>query len=375
MNKLTTLMAITTSMTVLSCTQQKPLSDNTSLLFVSCYGSADDECISVYEFDNETADTRHLCGTSGISNPSFLTLTDDGQHLYAVGEDDGETASANSLLFDADARTLTLLNTQQSHGGAPCNICISPESKEVITANYLGGNISIFPILDDATLGACSNVNFSGCGIDPDRQTQPHLHAVSFTPDGRFMLANDLGTDNIHVFPLTSGASVIANGYLNFSVSAGAGPRHLCFSPTSDIVYLLSELSGEIFVIRYDAQDDVALPLTLVQTVKADTLDAHGSADIHVSPDGRFLYASHRLNGDGISIYSIADDGTLTRVGYQATGIHPRNFTISPDGQFLLVACRDSNVIQIFRRDQESGQIKDTGKSIVKDKPVCVKFL
>lgn len=342
-------------------------------LYVSCYGSADTECISIYDFDPQTAETQYICGTSGISNPSFLCLADDGAHLYAVGEDDGETASANALVFNPQQKTLRVLNSVPTHGGAPCNIIISPEKKEVITANYVGGSISVFPIDKKQMLEEGRLVQFEGKGVNADRQEQPHLHAVNFTPDGQLMLANDLGTDRIHIFRQEAGASVIANEYTDLKLNDGAGPRHLCFSPCGNIAYLLSELSGEIFVMRYDASK-ADEPLSIVQTLKADTIDAGGSADIHVSPDGKFLYASHRLQGDGFSIYTIAEDGTLTRAGYQQTGIHPRNFAISPDGRFLLVACRDSNVVQIFARDMKTGLLSDTGKTIQKDKPVCVIF-
>ena len=115
--------------------------------------------------------------------------------------------------------------------------------------------------------------------------------------------------------------------------------------------------------------------LTPVQTIEADSLHAAGSADIHITPDGRFLYASNRLQGDGIAIFSIDQaTGELTKVGYQLTGIHPRNFLITPDGKFLLCACRDSDLTQIFSIDPETGLLSDTGRSIASSKPVCLKF-
>ena len=116
--------------------------------------------------------------------------------------------------------------------------------------------------------------------------------------------------------------------------------------------------------------------LDTLQYIKADTLSAQGSADIHVSPDGRYVYASNRLKGDGIAIFEVdTEDGTLNRVGYQPTGIHPRNFVITPNGSFLLVACRDTNEIQIFARDADTGMLTDTGKRIKTEKPVCLAFV
>ena len=122
-------------------------------------------------------------------------------------------------------------------------------------------------------------------------------------------------------------------------------------------------------IIKYNGKK-----FAIQQSVMADTLDAGGSADIHITSDGKFVYASHRLQGDGISIYRVGKDGTLSRVGYQATGTHPRNFIISPNDRYVLVACRDTNEIQIYSRDAETGLLCDTGNRIMMDRPVCLKW-
>lgn len=135
---------------------------------------------------------------------------------------------------------------------------------------------------------------------------------------------------------------------------------------------MLGELNGEIAVIEYEATEKE--PFKVVQTILADESNGGGSADIHVSPDGRHLYASHRLKNDGISIFEIDAVGRLKRIGYQQTGIHPRNFAITPNGKFVLVACRDSNRVEIYERNAVTGALKDTGKCIEMPAPVCVSF-
>jgi tetratricopeptide (TPR) repeat protein len=156
-----------------------------------------------------------------------------------------------------------------------------------------------------------------------------------------------------------------------FKVKAGSGPRHLTFSPNGNYAYLINELSGTVIAFEYKDGD-----LKEIQTIVADTVCAKGSGDIHISPDGKFLYASNRLKADGIAIFSIQpDNGILTKVGYQLTGIHPRNFIITPNGKYMLVACRDSNVIQIYERDADTGLLTDIHGDIKVDKPVCVKFI
>ena len=154
-------------------------------------------------------------------------------------------------------------------------------------------------------------------------------------------------------------------------VDPNSGPRHLTFSPNGKYAYLISELSGNITTFSYlDGK------LEKIQTIAADTLRARGSADIHLSPDGKYLYASNRLKGDGLAIFEVnPETGMLAKVGYQLTGIHPRNFIITPNGKYLLAACRDSHVIQVFQRDSVTGLLSDTHQDISIDKPVCIQFV
>ncbi|WP_440441045.1 lactonase family protein [Phocaeicola coprocola] len=343
-------------------------------LLVGSYAPSQDEGIRVYVFNQETGKGTYRSGISGISNPSFLTPSADGSRVYAVGEDEGISSTANALAFDRAKGTLSLINSQPTNGGAPCNITLSPKEDYVLTANYAGGSVTVFPLGNRGELLAGDTLTFTGSGPDKERQAQPHLHSVLFTPDNRLLLANDLGTDRIHVFPVNDKKG---EGLLNraaaydVQLAPGSGPRHTCFAPDGKHAYLITELSGDVIAISYDE-----MKLDTIQTIKADTLDAHGSADIHISPDGDFVYASNRLKGDGIAIFSVSsEDGTLEKVGYQPTGIHPRNFVITPNGKFLLVACRDTNEIQVFARDADTGLLKDTGEKIEMSKPVCLKFV
>ena len=341
-------------------------------LMVGSYATPQDEGIKVYVWNHEEGEATYLSGLKGISNPSYQVVSADGSRVYSVGEDEGLTSTAHALSFDKANGKLTLMNTQFTHGGAPCYINICPDGKWVITANYMGGNISIIPLETSGRLNEnVSTFDFEGVGVNLERQSQPHLHCVEFTPDGKFLVANDLGTDKIHVFPLTTDGELDKEKTFDVELEAGSGPRHICFSKDGRFAYLINELSGKVTALAYDGQT-----LIPIQYIKADTVGARGSADIHLSPDGKFLYASNRLKADGIAIFSVNNEtGMLTKVGYQLTGIHPRNFVMTPDGKYLLVACRDSNVVQIFRRDAETGFLEDTGKKIEINKPVCLKFI
>ncbi len=350
---------------------------DTLYMLVGSYGPADQEGIKVYKFNQAIGEGQYVSGVKGISNPSYQTVSKDGKRVYSVGEDDGGTASAHTLTFDAATGTLTLINSQPTQGAAPCHIALSPEEDYVVTANYNGSNISLFPLDGKGRLKPGQTIGFEGSGPDKERQAIPHLHFVYFTPDNHYLLANDLGTDRIHRFPLNTrqkGSNtplVDRQRASDIRLTPGSGPRHAVFSADGRFAYLITELSGEVMAFTYDGDS-----LSLMQTIQADTLDARGSADIHLSPDGRFLYASNRLKGDGLAIFRVnPEDGTLSKAGYQPTGIHPRNFVLTPNGQYLLVACRDTDEIQIFARDASTGLLTDTGRRIKTTKPVCLKFI
>ena len=341
-------------------------------LLVGSYATPQEEGIKVYTWDNEKGEATYVSGLTGISNPSYQVVSADGERIYSVGEDDGLTSTAHALSFDKANGKLTLMNTQLTQGGAPCYINITPDGKSVITANYMGANISLIPLETSGPLSEnVSTIDFKGEGVLKERQSQPHLHCVEFTPDGKFLVANDLGTDKIHVFPLDSDGKPDEKAGFDVNLEAASGPRHICFSKDGRFAYLINEISGKVTALSYDGKT-----LTPIQHIESDTVNAQGSADIHLSPDGKFLYASNRLKADGIAIFSVdGETGLLTKAGYQLTGIHPRNFVLTPDGRYLLVACRDSNLVQIFERNEKTGLLVDTGKRIETSKPVCLKFI
>ena len=203
--------------------------------------------------------------------------------------------------------------------------------------------------------------------------SKPYLHSIFFSPDRRWMWCNDLGTDMIHSFPLDADGTPCLDDALAAShfLRPGLGPRHCCFAADGQTAYVLGELSDEVCTLRYLPDGSIRI----YQVAHADSLQAGGSADIHLSRDGRFLYASHRLKGDGISVFRVRPDGLLDRIAYQPTGEHPRHFALSPDERFLLVGCAYSDEVQVFRRDARTGLLSDTGLRIKTPRPVCLVFV
>lgn len=332
--------------------------------------------IYVYKFDTETAEADSVSMVE-VANPSYLTVSMDGEFVYSVGENGEDDSYAHAFSFDRESGQLKLIDSQLTYGSSPAYITLDEGGTNLFTANYGGGSISQFNINRDGTLSPLSNLyQFEGSGEDPERQQQPHLHSVRYSPDGEYLFAADLGTDKIYRFKSISSVfegqpALLKSDSVVFSTPAGTGPRHFDFHPNGLYFYLLGELSGEVIVYDYNNGD-----LEQKQIIVADSVGAKGSADIHVSPNGKFLYASNRLQEDGIAIFSIdSKDGTLSKVGYQLTAKHPRNFAITPNGKFLLVAGRDDNVVEVYRIDNKTGLLTNINQDIAIDKPVCIKFV
>ncbi len=339
-------------------------------MVVGTYTDGESKGMYSYSFNQETGKVTPLSEVE-ISNPSYLTFSKKGDFIYSVSENDGDEATANAFSFNKKSGEMKLINQQKTQGAHPCYI--ATDGKNVVAANYTGGNFTTFDIEKDGSLSPATSVNNfknSYQGPDSTRQASAHIHCTVFSPDGKCLFVTDLGGDRLYNYEIKN--KKIATEKPSYStIAAGSGPRHFIFAPNGRHAYLINELSGTVVCYLYH-QDSLLEP---IQTVQADTVSGRGSADIHVSPDGKYLYASNRLKADGIAIFRIDSVGKLTKVGYQLTGIHPRNFNITPNGKYLLVACRDSNVIQVFQRDAKTGLLTDTKQDIQISKPVCLQFM
>lgn len=339
------------------------------LMLVGTYTDSGNEGIYTFRFNQITGQSAPLASFK-LPNPSYLIPSENGKRVYAVSEMNDSTASLSALALDKTTGQLSLLNTLPTLGADPCYVATN--GQEVVTANYSGGTMSIFPLEKDGRISPVDTL-FEGTtgGNDPNRQNKPHIHCTLFSPDGKYIYATDFSSDRILRFVLHPNDIVPHPSMEAVQLPIGSGPRHLTFSPNGNYAYLINELSGKVVAFAYSDGT-----LKQIQTITADTSAARGSADIHVSPDGKYLYTSNRLKNDGIAIFAIdQQNGTLAKAGYQQTGIHPRNFQITPNGKFLLAACRDSHVIQVFERDLTTGLLRDTRQNIKIDKPTCIQFV
>lgn len=348
-------------------TSCKKVPENHTLhLLVGTYTNSGKSC-GVYLFDFDPADcTVALADTAHAVNPSFIVPSEDHFFAYAVSE----TTDGSQGVYSFKLRDLLIdsLNFRPGCGGAPCNIVIADGS--VITSDYIGGTLSVFPILSNGELDSKS---FQFTPELRSEQTVPHIHCTTVSPDGQYVFVTDLGSNRIYRASL-KGQKLPPWDFkvaYSFDESQNPGPRHLIFSDDGRFAYLISEKSDCVSVFKYSDGE-----LEHLSTQPAYDSEGHGSADIHISPDGNFLYTSHRLVGDGISVFKRnSRTGELTKVGFCPTGKHPRNFAITPDGSLLLCACRDDDRIEIYRIEPGTGLLRNSGRSIEVPSPVCIQIL
>lgn len=347
-------------------------------LFAGTYTGSGSKGIYVYRFNAATGAAEWVSNTDSSNNPSYLAIAPNKKNLYAVNETGGEQPGAvSAYTFDRADGSLTFLNSQPAGGDAPCYITIDKTGCWAVVANYSGGNRSVFPIAADGALQPYAQlVQDTGSSGNKERQEKAHVHAVVFSPDQRYLFSPDLGTDKLMAYqfkpnqkqPLQPAQPAFVK------TTSGNGPRHFTFSPNKKFAYLVEELSGTVAAFAYN--NGKLTFLQRISTHPADFKGAKGSADIHLSPDGKFLYASNRGDANSIAVFSVTTNGKLQLKGIQSTlGLHPRNFIIDPTGAYLLVANRDSDAVVIFKRSAKTGLLRDTGKRIQVPKPVCLQMM
>jgi 6-phosphogluconolactonase len=351
------------------------------LVYVGTYTSGNSEGIYLYGLNLVSGELKHIATTTRVKDPSFLALSPTRRYLYAVNEIEefaGKKSGAVSA-FALNQRTgeLSPLNQQPSLGGAPCYVDVDHTGSFVLVANYVGGNVAVLPVRSDGSLGEATDVKQDrGSSVNVERQEGPHAHCIVLDPSNRFAYACDLGTDKILIFRYDRRrGKLIPNEVPWVKVKLGAGPRHLTFRPDGKYAYVINELHATITAFAHDRVVGHLKELQTIATLPADFTDANTSADIHVSPDGKFLYCSNRGH-DSIAAFQINPrHGKLTFITHEPTGGKtPRNFAIDPTGAFLLVANQHSDNIVTFRRNRQTGRLNATGHVAKVPSPVCLKF-
>ncbi len=334
------------------------------------------EGIYVYQLDPDTGKLSKITSVKGILNPSFLTLSSDGNYLFACTESKTQNAgSVSSFQFSSKENTLTFINSQKSGGENPVYITAHKNGKWLINGNYTEGSVSVYPISENGFIQPnVQNFQFSGGSINKERQERSHIHAAVFSPDFNYLFLTDLGADKIRSYTFSTNKNeplqIADPPYIQSPL--GSGPRHFTFHPSGKFAYCIEELSGTVSAYKYE--NSHLESIQRINTHSDKYKEGFESSDIHISPDGKFLYASNRGKENNIAIFSILEDGTLKNIDYQSTlGKHPRIFDIDETGRFLIAANVSGHVV-VFKRNSETGLLKKVGKKIKIKNVSCVKI-
>ncbi len=328
--------------------------------------------------------------TGELASPKLVAATDRATFiwlhptlpvLYSVAElSEGDGKGGAGIVawkIEPESGMLTELSRQPAGGQGACFVIARPDAKYAAIANYGSGSISLYPLGEDGQIGlATANVQHVGSGPVENRQAGPHAHSARFDPSGNRLLAADLGTDDIFIYDITGTGNLVAANPPSLRMPPGSGPRHFVFSPDNRFVLGLGEISGTISTFAFEPPNST--PLASTSTMAEGTADdvVRACAEILFHPKLPVVYCSNRGPHE-IAVFDYdPSDGTLVRRSAIACGGQvPRNFRLTPDGRFLLVANQGSNNVAVLAVDEKTGDLSSTRFTINVPTPMCIKFV
>lgn len=352
--------------------------------FVGTYTRGNDTSDGIYTstFDDSTGALSEPTLAVKADNPSFLAVHPTKDLLFACIETndfgDEPTGAVSAFRIDQNSAKLTLINQQPTGGGAPCHANVDATGKLLLVANYIGGNVAVFPIADDGQLGERSClIQHIGSGPNQARQTSPHAHSINLSADNRFGYAADLGIDRIQIYRFDSeNGRLVPSAADSVAVKPGGGPRHFSIHPSGMFAYTNNELTCEATAFKRDPTSGALKVLQNISTLPDGFDGRKSTAECLVHPSGKFLYVSNRGH-DSIAVFRIDQTtGMLSTVEIEkTTGQEPRNFVFDPSGKWLIAENQNSDTIVTFAINQATGAISPTGHMINVGKPVCIRFI
>lgn len=348
-------------------------------VYLGTYTEKKSKGIYAFDFDLATGRATEPQLVAETTAPSFLAIHPNQKYLYAVNEVANYEGSKNGYVtaysIDKKSGKLKELNHKSSKGGWPCHLSVDHTGKNVLVANYASGNLSVLPIQSNGSIGEATGfVQHQGTGPDKARQEGPHAHSIYLDASNRYALAADLGLDKVMVYKFDPAKGTItANEPPYGKVAPGAGPRHIAQHPNGHFAYAVDEMGSSVTVFAWDGNTGSLKQLQAISTLPEGFKGSTSCAEIQITPDGRYLYASNRGH-DSLAIFSVdAKSGKLTAVGHQSTlGKTPRGFDIDPTGQYVIAANQDSDSVAIFKINQATGLLVPTGQTLEVGNPVCV---
>lgn len=358
----------------------------------SAPGSGQGRGIHIFEFDPRTGALTERDVFATPSNPTWLAINSAGTHLYAANEVSnfqGNNGSITALAIDRATGRLTPINTVSAEGGGPAHLSVHPGGRHVFVANYGGGTTAVLPILPDGQLGAATDVRKHEGTVGPRNATsappgsfaisgheRPHAHMVQADPSGRFVMAADLGLDQIFVWRFDATAGTLTPADPPFvKVPPGDGPRHFVFHPNGRWFFSLQEEGSTVMAFDYDAGTGRLQAKQTISTLPKGFAGTNFTSEIVISADGRFLYAANRLH-DTIACFAINATGVLSSIGEEPTrGDYPRHIGLAPGGGFMYACNQRSDAITMFRVNRSTGRLSYSGQYTAVGAPAVTVFL
>jgi 6-phosphogluconolactonase len=349
-------------------------------VYVGSYTRKEATGIYVCELDIATGELKQIGGIADVKNPSFLQLDEGRDMLYAIserGDSDGQSRGAVSA-YKIDRKTgqLAFVNQISSESQSLCHISLELEGRYMVGTSYRGGTAFLASLQSDGSLGQVTDsVQHTGSGPVTNRQDKAHAHSAIVDPTNRFVFVCDLGIDKIMIYEIDRKEGKL-RPHGEAVLHPGAGPRHFLFDAGGKFAYVINELDSTVTSFSYDAQAGALHKLQTIPGLPEGFSGGNTGADIHLSPDGKFLYGSQRGH-DSLVVYAVdSASGKLEYVEHASTlGRIPRNFAITPDGGFLLAANQDAGNVVVFRVDRQTGKLTPTGDQLQLSEPVCVEVL
>lgn len=350
-----------------------------SLVLISSYTNESRIGIRVCSFDPQDGSLAVLREFDTLPQASYLACDPGNRRIYAVSETAEEaggrrTGYVAACELDPETARLRELNRMATQGAHPCYVSLDSSRRLLYVANYSGANAAVFALQADGSLGQLVQLlGHAGSGSLAARQQESHPHAILTGPGEKHLFVPDLGIDEIVIY----GTGQPGGAWERLGTCRqrpGSGPRHLVFHPQLPVAYVAGELDSTVSTLAYDAEAGALAVVQTVSMLPEEGAPDNTAADIHVSRDGRYVYASNR-GLDCIAVYRTAPEtGTLSFVARVPTeGRTPRNFALSPDGGYLLAANQTTGDIAVFRLDAD-GVPQFTGNRCAVPEPACIRF-
>lgn len=340
--------------------------------YVGTYTKQNSEGVYKFVLDTKKTMITSVTPAAKLDNPTYLTVSNDNQYLYAVSKD-GENGGVTSFTIDNQTGDLTKLNSRSSAGSPPCHVSIKSDNSNVVTANYHTKKVESYLTNSDGSLQSTTDVAEHDGSGPHERQEKPHMHFAGFTPDEKFVIAIDLGSDNIITYKAEEGKLTRVH---TFETKPGSGPRHIAFHPNASIAYVMTELSSEVIVLSYNEADGSFTEKQTIKAIPSDFEDTNDGSAIHISKDGKFVYVANRGH-NSIAVFAVDEaNGELTLIEWVSTeGNWPRDFVLDPTEKFLVASNQKSGTLTLFQRDEQTGKLTAVQTDVAAPEAVCVKFL